>query len=147
VCTDDAWPFDESKVNLSPSWWAMGKAYTHKIASWNRIDSIEDDRVADCIVSLAAGFPVVFGTTVGNNWLDYQKGEVLWRTDDVLGRHATVLVGWQPDLHGGVFIGENSWGSEWGDDGFYLLDPAVIASRDTAEATVITGGWEEWASP
>lgn len=146
VCTEADWPFEEGLLFLPVAWRAMRHAYVHKIKSWYRVDTTGDDRVADVIVNLAADNPVVFGTVVGDNWIDYKAGEVLTSPASVRGRHATVLVGWQPDLHGGVFIGENSWGPAWGEDGFYMISPEVVASHESAEYTVIAGGWEEWAA-
>jgi C1A family cysteine protease len=42
-----------------------------------------------------------------------------------------------------VFIGENSWGTGWGDDGYYLIAPEVIADPISQDFWVITGSWEE----
>jgi C1A family cysteine protease len=102
--------------------------------------------VNDVIASLAVGSPVVFGTVVGDNWLNYGPGEVLQKVDGVVrGRHATVLVGWQPDLYGGCFIGENSWGTSFGEDGFYYIAPEVIGAVETSDLVSHAGGWEPWA--
>jgi len=148
ICKETDWPFDESKLFTAPTWSAMRKAYVHKISAWYRIGSTGGDRVSDVIANLAAGNPVVYGTIVGDNWLHYGPADVLQKVDGaVRGRHATVLVGWQPDLYGGVFIGENSWGTGWGDDGFYYLAPEVIGAFETSDLVAMAGGWEEWAAP
>ena len=87
---------------------------------------------------MRSGNPVVYGTEIGANWKLYQAGEILENTKTVTGRHATVLLGIQENL----FIGENSWGNNWGDDGFYLLDPEVVASDAAKDFWVIQTGWE-----
>lgn len=140
VCPESDWPWDESKINQAPSWRAMRKAYTHKIDSFYKIRSVKEQRVEEVLRCLRAGNPVVFGTTVGKNWTTYRKDQVLQSPLNVRGRHATVLVGWRD----GHFIGENSWGYSWGDQGFYLMDPSVIASNQSADFWVIQGGWEEY---
>lgn len=146
ICREEDWPFDEAKLFTSPTWRAMRKAYVHKINSWFRIGSTGIDRVGDVIASLAAGNPVPYGTVVGDNWLNYGPGEVLQKIDGAIrGRHATVLVGWQPELYGGVFIGENSWGTTWGDDGFYYIAPEVIGGLESSDFIAMAGGWEDWA--
>ena len=58
--------------------------------------------------------------------MHYRAGEVLGLPGNPEGGHATHLVGW--DQARGVFIGENSWGTGWGDDGYYLIAPEVIAN-------------------
>jgi C1A family cysteine protease len=140
VCTEADWPWDFDKINEAPSWAAMRKAYVRKIESFYKIRSVKDDRVAEVVRCLQAGNPVVFGTTVGRNWSRYKKGQVLECPVSTTGRHATVLVGWRD----GKFIGENSWGSSWGDDGFYLMDPKVIACNQAQDFWVIQGGWEDY---
>jgi hypothetical protein len=53
------------------------------------------------------------------------------------GGHATVLLGYVA----GLFVGENSWGRGWGDDGFYRMHPDVIAD-DAHDVWALAGGWE-----
>jgi C1A family cysteine protease len=128
-----------AKINVSPSWKAMRKAYAHKIDGFYKIRSIGQRRVDEVANCLQAGYPVVFGTTTGNNWNRYRAGQVLERPESKKGRHATCLVG----IEDGKFIGENSWGTRWGDDGFYLMDPAVIGHDDSKDFWVARAGYEE----
>ncbi len=140
---DDAyWPFDLSKIFISPGWKQMRQAYVHKIDAWHKIYSSGADRVEDVIQSLSAGSPVVYGTVIGENWQTYDGTPLTPKSGKTLGGHATVLVGWDTS---GFFWGENSWGTGWGpDDGFYKVRPEVIASDDSSDFVVMTGGWEEW---
>ena len=135
------WPWNPAKINVSPSWMAMRKAYAHKITAFYKIRSSGQSRVDEVANCLQAGYPVVFGTATGSNWNRYKKGDVLERPDKKKGRHATCLVG----IVDGKFIGENSWGSGWGDDGFYLMDPAVIAHDDSKDFWVCQAGYKEVA--
>jgi len=140
VPADSDWPFLDSKVNLSPSWMAMRKAYQHKIGAFYRIKSEGQERVKAVAQAIRTGHPVVYGTLTGANWQDYEKGQVLGAVPDgeQQGRHATVLLG----VRGDLFIGENSWGTGWGDDGFYYASPDLIASDKSGDFWVITGSWE-----
>jgi hypothetical protein len=157
VCPDVDWPFQEldgtdlnhanpeSKLYKPPTWVAMREAYIHKIDKWFHIASTGSDRVDDVISVLAAGSPVPYGTQIGKEWQSYQAGQVLGLPQTADGGHATAIVGWDPNLLGGVFIGENSWGNNWGDNGFYLLAPEVVASGLSGDFIAIQGGWEDWA--
>lgn len=136
------WPFDLNKIFVPPSWLSMREAYLHKIDSWYRIQSKGSDRVDDVITALAAGNPVVFGTTVGDNWLNY-SGTVIRPVDGIVrGRHATVLVGWDPQE--GTFWDENSWGPDWGINGFAKLTPDVISDSGSEDFVVIQSGYEPY---
>lgn len=141
VCTEDKWPFDVDKIKTPVSWKAMRQAKTHKIHAFYRIEP--GARVEDTISNLDVGNPVVYGTAIGPEWDSYQDGEVLGKPSRITGHHATVLLAY--DRVRGLFLGENSWGTGWGDEGFYRIDPRVIESFETQELVVIAGGWEDWA--
>ena len=142
VCPEKDWPFDMTRICISPSWKAMRKAYLHKISSFYRINSIGQDRVEKVVKALQSNNPVVYGTSVGQNWFSYRKDQVLSQPKAILGRHATVLLGYE----NGKFIGENSWGTKWGGEGFYYMDPAVISSSESRDFWVIQEGFEEYKS-
>lgn len=139
VCREENWPFDLDKITTSPSWEAMRSAYLHKIESFHKIYSIGQDLVDEVIECLRAGNPVVYGTRIGMNWARYREdSEPLQIPDEKKGGHATVLVGWKD----GLFIGENSWGVNWGVGGYYFMDPSVIAWRGSADFWVVQEGFE-----
>lgn len=142
VCSERTWPFREAHVNHSPSWAAMREAATRKVPvkDYWRIQSSGSHRVEACIAALGQGFPIVFGTRIGDQWRGYDGKTPLTLPDKVTGGHATTLVGW--DGQRGVFIGENSWGSRWGDNGFYTMDPDVIASFISHDFWIIRGNEE-----
>lgn len=142
VCSERSWPFSPSKVNHAPSWAAMREAAGSKVAvkDYWRIQSGGNDRVESCLHALSQGFPVVFGTKVGDQWHGYRGDVPLVVPKQLGGGHATVLVGW--DNRTGVFIGENSWGSGWGKDGFYTMSPDVIASIWSSDFWIIRGTGE-----
>jgi hypothetical protein len=143
VCLEQTWPFDPINPRLfeSPSIMAMREMFDHKISAYYRITLEGQDRVNSVIEALRGNRPVVYGTEAGDNWFHYQANEVLQLPASVRGGHATHLVGW--DNSRAVFIGENSWGTAWGDDGYYLIAPEVIADPCSRDFWVITGSWEE----
>jgi len=136
VCTETDWPYDPAKLFEAPSIMALRDAYLHKISASYRSTNTGRDRVSSVIDALRANHPVVYATEVGDNWMRYQAGQVLQRPATSEGGHATHLVGW--DGRQGVFMGENSWGPRWGDQGFYLIAPEVIADPCSQDFWVIT---------
>jgi C1A family cysteine protease len=142
VPPESAHPWDPKAIYEAPSWDAMRKAYLSKIDSFYKIRSTGQKRVDMVVEALQANNPVVFGTNVDRSWNDYRKGQVLQAVSngDATGRHATCIVG----IKDGLFIGENSWGDDWGNEGFYLMDPSCIASDVTKDLWVPQAGFETY---
>ena len=145
VCTEDSWKFKLKNLYKKPSMSAFEEASHHKIESHYKIMSEGNDRVDEVIASLRAGNPVVFGTEVGKEWKSYRKFpckvlEPLGIPETTISSHATTIVGYKD----GLFIGENSWGEKWwGLDGFYKMQPEVIASPKSRDFWVIQAGFED----
>jgi len=90
---------------------------------WNsRFDSIEG-KVIRAKKSLSEGNPVVISMIVPLSF-QYINNTGLWnpKTNDMPhpqhGRHAMTVVGYDDTLFGGVFEIQNSWGQEWGNQGY-----------------------------
>jgi len=132
VCSEASWPFNPLHINEAPPWSAMRNAYENRIFGFYKIDSSGPARVDAIRDALHKYLPVIIGTDVDDKWQTYEKGQVLYPCDHSEDKHATVILG----EVGGKFIGENSWGSSWGDNGFYLMDPAVLSSDQVYEAWV-----------
>lgn len=140
---ESAWPWDQRKLFASPSWSAMREAYVAKIEAFYKIKSTGQDRLDNVCAALRAGNPVVYGCNVDSSWHTYRRGsDPLTHTErvDRIGRHATVIVGYKD----GLFIGENSWGSSWGLDGFYLMRPSILTHADSRDFWVPQMGWETY---
>jgi C1A family cysteine protease len=134
-------PWDPSQISNRPPLKLLMRASEHRTGSYYKITATGAPRVSACVEALNGGYGVAFGTRVGQNWKEYRgaKGKgVLHLPEDILGGHATLLVGFKD----GKFIGQNSWGTAWGDKGFYYLDPSVISSSRSRDFWVVTGPWE-----
>jgi C1A family cysteine protease len=91
-----------------------------------------------CINALSNGYPVVIGFTVYSsfatgNWY-YTTADMPYpntRSERVLGGHAVLLVGYNNFTQ--RFIVKNSWGSNWGDNGYFYMPYQVI--KNTAMST------------
>ncbi len=143
VSLEKDWPFDPKNVNENIPLTAMRSARLHKLHSYYRITSTKDERIESISKALVAGHPVVFGTKITNQWTQYngvRAEDPLLPVEgqEVIGAHATVLLGRRSD---GLYIGENSWGTPWGVDGFYTLHPEVLV-QDAWDIWAIAGGWE-----
>jgi C1A family cysteine protease len=70
--------------------------------------------------------PVMIGTDITESLYDVgsKEGNVSWTPkgdEKSIGGHAMCVVGYDDDLNGGSFRIVNSWGSDWGENGFFWL--------------------------
>jgi hypothetical protein len=141
VCRDVMHPFDVKNVNKKPSIMASREARINRIKGHFKIKRYGQDRLDDIIFNLHAGNPVVFGTAVGADWVNYRGGSNPLRVEtQPKGRHAMVIIGFVD----GLFIIENSWSNYWGEDGFGYVAPEVFTHPSTRDLWVMVDGSEAW---
>lgn len=123
---ESLWPYIISKFKVAPSPEAVKDAATRKVTLYERATNFNA-----CINALANGYPVVVGflvysSFVSGNWyrttanMPYPNT----RSERFLGGHAVLLVGYNNNTQ--RFIVKNSWGSGWGDKGYFYMPYQVI---------------------
>ncbi len=137
VCTEQIWPYDMSKVNISPSILSQQQAVGHKVKGAYRITTDGDQRLTDIQTALYNKHPVVFGTDVGTEFeaagpTTGPLGPPAFGT--IKGGHALVVVGYI----GGNYLIKNSWGTGWGNNGFCYFTPDYLTWIDTNDLWVPT---------
>lgn len=137
-CSEDVWPykplamlFSASDTFKRPSDAAYVEASAHKISSYQSLDNADILQLKDC---LSAGFPFVFWFAIFpsfENGVEF-KGEMKMPGDDEeqKGAHAVMCVGYDDARQ--VFIVRNSWGSSWGDAGYFYMPYAFATDPDLA---------------
>lgn len=139
ICTEKAWTYDSSKVFTTPSMLSLREATGHKIHSYYSIQDTGDARCQAVIAALRARHPVVFGTQIPVGFDQYTKGVLGVPKGAVEGGHAMIVVGWLSKMN--AFIVKNSWGSGWGDGGFWYMSPEFLAWDSTWDLWVPTRGY------
>lgn len=138
ICTEALWPYDLRKLYVSPSLRAMREAAGHRIHEYYRIASEGDDRLDEIVYALRRGNPVVFGTQVDDAFTRLRReGPVGPPTGSVRGGHAMIFVGY---VRGKGFLIKNSWGKQWGEDGFAFITEAYVKWERTRDIWVPTRG-------
>jgi C1A family cysteine protease len=122
---ESLWPYDIRNFTHVPSAAAIADAAKRKIIKYqNAPDFLH---VKDAI---AAGYPVVIGFSV---YSSFESPEVAAtgnmpmpnvNTEQALGGHAVCIVGY--DDHKQHFIVRNSWGTSWGDKGYFYMPYGII---------------------
>jgi C1A family cysteine protease len=139
-CPERIWPYDISKFARMPNMASMQAAFDQKTSvGYYRIDSTGSQRVEDVCNALAADCPVVFGTVVGQNFLEYHSGSPsLTRPSSGVGRHALLIVGFQPNSKGSIDLDVcNSWGDGWGNQGYCFMDESYLTWSETQDIWVV----------
>jgi C1A family cysteine protease len=142
ICTEDIWPYDENEVNTRPSDEAYEAARPNRVIRYERID------VGD--INTVKGFlafekkSVVIGMGLGEKFFDIsgpledQDYPPINNDDNqYVGGHAMNIVGYDDNLNGGSFIVENSWGTGWGDNGYWAMTYEVF-NADVWDIWVVT---------
>ncbi len=99
--------------------------HDYYIDKWSYIGSyqegLNDESIKQAIMEYG---PISAAVCVGPSFLDYDGG--VFRTDESKfclsdANHAVVLVGWKDEGLSGHWILRNSWGRDWGEDGYMRI--------------------------
>jgi C1A family cysteine protease len=131
VCAEVDWPYTVQRFRSRPLKTCYAKAVRNKIASYYRITDLNS-----ALQCLASGYPFVFGFSVYDS---FESDEVA-RTgvvplpaigEAILGGHAVCAVGY--DLAAKVFIVRNSWGTGWGQAGYFTIPFDYVMNKNLAD--------------
>jgi len=119
--------YTDQDCQRQPDRTLISKAEEFKMRGFNRLslgdrnDAIDMRAIKE---NLAQGAPVVIGMMVGQSFMQGMIGKDVWDPeagDDQMmsfGGHAMCVVGYDDKKYGGSFLIMNSWGPEWGNNGF-----------------------------
>ncbi|HLJ50994.1 MAG TPA: C1 family peptidase [Bryobacteraceae bacterium] len=129
TCRQEMWP-DDSPDPKTPERQMAADAEQHRLEGVPLPISVEDVRKV-----LSAGCPVHLAMNTGETFSDVGRDGLFNAAEapsGMHGRHAMLIVGYT----GNFFIVKNSWGSDWGDQGYCYIPKKVLADSD-AEFTAI----------
>lgn len=137
VCDEHHWPYDVSKFTVKPSDELYEEAKLATAVSYASIDltgdSTSNDRVNHLKNALKNGFPFVFGFTV---YESFETKEVANTGimpmpkpgENILGGHAVCAIGFDDNKQS--FIVKNSWGPNWGLNGYFYFPYEYMANEN-----------------
>lgn len=136
-CHESYWPYDVNNVTVCPTKEAYGAAYSHKLNNYMYA------RVSQTLPSLKqvlfSNRGVIFGFTVYESFEHIGSDGLMplpQSSESVLGGHAVLMVGYDDARR--VFIVRNSWGTDWGDGGYFYMPYDYALSRLASDFWVIT---------
>ena len=132
VCKESTWPYDITKFAKKPPTVAYKEALKYKALVYSAVAQ-DENSVKQC---LANGDVIVFGFTV---YSSFESQEVAKTgimpmpapNEKVLGGHCVVAVSYNDNTQ---MIGvRNSWGSEWGNLGYFEMPYKFFFSNQTSD--------------
>jgi len=141
VCPETQWPYDATPATSDGGPFPPGDpagekppdtcykdALNNRATTYSRV--LQNlDQMRGC---LAAGYPFVFGFTVYESF----EGQEVAKTgvvpmpapgEQVLGGHAVMAVGYDDSKQ--TFLVRNSWGTGWGQAGYFTIPYAYLTTR------------------
>lgn len=132
---ENLWPYNINMFRTRPSNQAITDAAKRKVTLYQAASNFTAVQNA-----LANGYPVVIGFDVYSSfegaWGNIRHGQSgagmmpypNTRTEQLLGGHAVCLVGYNNANN--TFIARNSWGTSWGDNGYFYMPYQVIQNTN-----------------
>jgi len=125
-CTENLWPYNLGQFASKPPTMAYQNAKNYQITSYYRLSALEEMKH-----TLSSGWPFVFGFAVYKSFESKETtktGIVKMPEKDerLLGGHAVLAMGYDDAKK--YFIVRNSWGKEWGDQGYFYMPYKYLSS-------------------
>jgi C1A family cysteine protease len=130
-CTEKSWPYAIAKFTVKPAKTCYTEALDYQILSYARLNTLDEMRAC-----LAEGYPFVFGFSVYESFESPQVTktglvEMPGAGERLLGGHAVLAVGYDDAAQ--RFIVRNSWGTNWGQKGYFTMPYAYLADRNLSD--------------
>jgi C1A family cysteine protease len=135
---EEYWPYVIADFDIEPSAFCYAFAQNYKTITYYRLDppgTTKEDLLSRIKTNLAAALPSMFGFTVYSSYVQAEStGKIPYPTagEKIVGGHAIVAAGYNDNMKiqntnsgsgttTGAFLIRNSWGPEWGNNGYGWL--------------------------
>jgi hypothetical protein len=136
VAMERLWPYIPSNYTTRPPQEAWDDAEKHQTLEYLKLDDFDKNVWLNC---LNEGYPFIFGLNLYPSFFDSifsMLGGYMQDPDreneKLVGAHCMMAVGYLKNYNGKEYlIVQNSWGREWGTDGYCYIPLSYIMSNDS----------------
>ena len=130
VVKSSDFPYNVNSCSTLPNNYQVSLASKYKISHFERLnDKYNTDKlVRDVKKAISNKNPVLFGLFKYGR-IVFHPGTYLYRRNPGSNGHALVVVGYDDNKYGGAFEIMNSWGSDWGNGGFFWIKYADFKAQ------------------
>ena len=128
--------------------WQTGQATLYSVKGWHTASTsgTPSAKVQDIKNALYTYGPVVASFYVYNDFYSYRTGVYSYTTGSYVGAHAVLIVGY--DDVSQAFIVKNSWGTGWGETGYFRISyNEVGGTSNFAYSTIAYDGYGDNPPP
>lgn len=128
VCHEQLWPYQIEKFAVKPPSNCYDDAKTHLSLTYRRVKQTKNQLKA----ALQEGYPIVCGISLFKSFESPEvtsTGQVSLPQPDesLVGGHCILIVGYNDETNQWIF--RNSWGTNWGDQGYGYLPYKYLALK------------------
>lgn len=132
VCIENLYPYNVNTFTIKPSNEAYTDALQYKALEYSRLNNLNKMELIQCLMD---GFPFVFGFSVYDSFESQEVSdtgvvEMPQSSESLLGGHCVCCIGYS--LEDDRFIVANSWGQDWGQDGFFTIPASYLCNGNLA---------------
>ncbi len=120
MCKEVTWSYNINNFKVKPTDNCFTEAIKYKAIDYCHVDQTSES-MRGC---LASGYPIVLGITIYESFESIKSSltgniPMPQANEKILGGHAIICVGYDDTKK--IWIMRNSWGSLWGDSGYFYL--------------------------
>lgn len=132
VCPEATWPYNDYELTVKPNAACYKTALNNQITSYQRLTN-NLNTLKGC---LAEDYPFVFGFTVYESFMTQQVANtgimpMPQQGEKTEGGHAVMGAGYDDKKQ--AFLIRNSWGTGWGDKGYFWMPYAYITDSNLCD--------------
>lgn len=129
LCEENYWPYISENLFKEPSTIAYENAKKNYLIEAKEINN----KIEIIKYWINKNEPIAIGIAIYSNFTNFSAGKtgkigLPKNTDFLIGGHAVILCGYDDNKE--EFILRNSWGSYWGDKGYFYLPYSYITNND-----------------
>lgn len=145
ICEETIWPYtDDAATFFKPPpgvLEAIVESSDNRPTSWVKInESDPQTKLAQMELAIRADHTICFGAPVDSTIQRYVAGQVLTvpNPQDIIGGHSMQITGIRTSSGPRKWRLANSWGTDYGDNGYLLIDDAWAQDPDFADLWIMS---------